>query len=54
MAAIRDLLGHSSLSVTSRYAHLVRPDLDAVTKGLRVRRGSEDSDEPPEKNAANA
>lgn len=39
MAAIRDLLGHSSLSVTSRYAHLARPDLDAVTQGLRVRRG---------------
>jgi len=38
MAAIRDLLGHSSLSVTSRYAHLARPDLDAVTRGLRVRK----------------
>lgn len=47
MAAIRDLLGHSSLSVTSRYAHLARPDLDAATKGLRVRRGSEDGQEVP-------
>lgn len=40
MAHIRDLLGHSSLAVTSRYAHLARPDLDAVTRGLRVRDGS--------------
>jgi integrase len=57
MAAIRDLLGHSSLSVTSRYAHLARPDLEEVTKGLRVRRGVEDSTDsglPPEKKAANA
>lgn len=54
MAAIRDLLGHSSLSVTSRYAHLARPDLEGVTKGLRVRRGSEDSDSPPEQGASNA
>lgn len=36
MTAIRDLLGHSSLSVTSRYAHISRPDLTAATKRLRV------------------
>lgn len=36
MTAIRDLLGHSSLAVTSRYAHLRRDDLAAVTRKLRV------------------
>lgn len=36
LTAIRDLLGHSSLAVTSRYAHLARPDLVKATKKLRV------------------
>lgn len=36
MAALRDLLGHSSLAVTSRYAHLARPDLAQVVEKLRV------------------
>lgn len=36
MAMIRDLLGHSSLAVTSRYAHLGRSDLVEATRKLRV------------------
>lgn len=36
MAVLRDLLGHSSLAVTSRYAHLARPDLAAAVEKLRV------------------
>lgn len=36
MAVLRDLLGHSSLAVTSRYAHLARPDLVEATEKLRV------------------
>lgn len=39
LAAIRDLLGHSSLAVTSRYSHLARPDLVRVTRKLRVKIG---------------
>jgi integrase len=34
MTAIRDLLGHSNLSVTSRYAHLARPDLRRAVDSL--------------------
>lgn len=34
--AVRDLLGHSSIAVTSRYAHLARPDLAKATKKLKV------------------
>lgn len=33
---VRDLLGHSSLAVTSRYAHAARPDLEVHAKRLRV------------------
>ena len=36
MATIRDLLGHSSLAVTSRYAHLSRPDLVRAVSKLKV------------------
>jgi integrase len=36
LVQIRDLLGHSSLAVTSRYAHLARPDLRRAVAGLRV------------------
>lgn len=36
LAAIRDLLGHSSLAVTSRYSHLARPDLVKATRRLKV------------------
>lgn len=36
LVAIRDLLGHSSLAVTSRYAHLARPDLAKATRRLKV------------------
>lgn len=31
---IRDLMGHSNLTVTSRYAHLGRPDLDQAVAGI--------------------
>lgn len=54
MAAIRDLLGHSSLSVTSRYAHLARPDLEAVTQNLRVRDGTGEAGDAPDVKAASA
>jgi len=47
LTAIRDLPGHSSLSVTSRYAHSARPDLKAVTQNLRVRDGTEAADRAP-------
>jgi site-specific recombinase XerD len=30
LTAVRDLLGHSSLTVTSRYAHLGTADLEAA------------------------
>lgn len=36
MALLRDLLGHSTLAVTSRYAHLARPDLAAAVAGLSL------------------
>lgn len=36
LTGIRDLLGHSSLAVTSRYAHSARPDLVAATRKLRL------------------
>lgn len=36
MTAVRDLLGHSSLAVTSRYAHAARPDLERHTRRLKV------------------
>lgn len=36
MMAIRDLMGHSSLAVTSRYAHLARPDLAKAAKKLKL------------------
>lgn len=36
LTALRDLLGHSSLAVTSKYAHLARGDLVDATKDLRV------------------
>jgi integrase len=36
LTAVRDLLGHSSLAVTSRYSHLGRPDLVAATRKLKV------------------
>jgi len=35
--AVRDLLGHSSLAVTSRYAHLGRRDLWQAVQGLSLR-----------------
>jgi len=34
--ALRDLLGHSSLAVTSRYAHLGRRDLWQAVQGLKL------------------
>lgn len=34
--AVRDLLGHSSLAVTSRYSHLGRKDLWLAVQGLRI------------------
>lgn len=34
--AVRDLLGHSSLAVTSRYAHLGRRDLWQAVQGLSI------------------
>lgn len=42
LTAIRDLLGHSSLSVTSRYSHLAPDHLRAAVAGLpgRVSHGS--------------
>jgi integrase len=36
MTTVRDLLGHSSLAVTSRYAHLRRTDLEQAVAGLRM------------------
>lgn len=36
LAAVRDLLGHSSLAVTSKYAHLARPDLVEATRKIRI------------------
>ena len=36
---MRDLLGHSSLAVTSRYSHLGRKDLWAAVQGLSVGQG---------------
>lgn len=36
MALLRDLLGHSTLAMTSRYAHLARPDLAAAVAGLKL------------------
>lgn len=33
---VRDLLGHSSLAVTSRYTHLARKDLQNAVKGLSI------------------
>lgn len=36
MTVIRDILGHSSLAVTSRYSHAARPDLHAAVAKLRV------------------
>lgn len=36
LTAVRDLLGHSSLAVTSKYAHLARPDLAKATRRLKV------------------
>jgi integrase len=36
MTNIRDILGHSSLAVTSRYSHAARPDLDAAVSKLKV------------------
>lgn len=45
LAAVRDLLGHSSLTVTSRYAHLATADLEravgriaGLTRGTRRRK----------------
>lgn len=42
LTQVRDLLGHSSLAVTSRYSHLAREDLRRAVAGLRVgkRRGT--------------
>lgn len=37
MSAIRDLMGHSSLSVTSRYSHLAPDHLRAAVAGLPAR-----------------
>lgn len=34
LVQIRDLLGHSNLSVTSRYAHLARKDLETAVAGI--------------------
>ncbi len=36
MTSVRDLLGHSSLAVTSRYSHARRDDLVRATKGLKL------------------
>ena len=38
--AVRDLLGHSSLAVTSRYSHLGRKDLWQAVQGLSLSRGT--------------
>ena len=45
LAAVRDLLGHSSMAVTGRYAHLATKDLrravaTGIPSALRTRRGS--------------
>ena len=39
LGAVRDLLGHSSLAVTSRYSHLAPEHLRAAVAGLRVGNG---------------
>lgn len=39
MAAIRDILGHSNLSVTSKYAHLRGDTFDMVTGALKSKKG---------------
>ena len=39
LTSVRDLLGHSSLSVTSRYAHLAPAHLDAAVATLPTLRG---------------
>lgn len=36
LTVVRDLLGHSSLAVTSRYSHLSDSHLRAAVKGLRI------------------
>jgi site-specific recombinase XerD len=37
LAAVRDLLGHSSLAVTSRYSHLAPEHLKKAVAGLKLR-----------------
>lgn len=41
MKAVKDLLGHSTMATTDRYAHLAAPHLVAAVSGLRIGRDGE-------------
>lgn len=41
MKAVKDLLGHSTMAMTDRYAHLAAPHLARAVSGLRLGQGGE-------------
>ena len=52
LTAVRDLLGHSSLSVTNRYSHLAPAHLAAAVASLPILRGKGGGKRPTKKRAA--
>ena len=52
LTAVRDLLGHSSLAVTHRYAHLAPAHLAAAVATLPTLRGKGGENSPRKKKAA--